>query len=196
MAPPKSSFKKLGKKQKKRRISDIWKNLEISVRPSLSPKCQIEVRDRSRIDSNSDLSYPESSNIGENNTNHSNIVNNVSSENEDFNFNHFDNTSEERSSASSDSDENISCEFGNKPSLNTESIIEENEKRTCSNNCDEFLRSKLTTWIKNEKQVPHASLDRLLKLLGENFDIPKSTKTLLGNSCNFEITEMGTGEYL
>ena len=53
----------------------------------------------------------------------------------------------------------------------------------------------LGDWISSEKQVHHASVDRLLCQLNKSFCVPKSCKTLV-NQTNYKIEQMDHGEYL
>ena len=56
------------------------------------------------------------------------------------------------------------------------------------------LTSVLSSWLKSEKKVPHASVDRLLlDFRKKDFDVPKSSKTLV--STEVTTTIMDSGQY-
>ena len=60
----------------------------------------------------------------------------------------------------------------------------------------EVLTNGLSDWILHEKKVHHKSVDRLLKILGNNFEVPKSSKSLFKYSHPLDIESMGNGSYL
>ena len=189
MSPPISSFKKLGKRQKKRRLNSIWKN----VSESLVQNNHVEVENENVIEDNLESVASDSSTTMDFDLSVDDKNNNQTNDN-----NYSDETPEVLDSISLLDRPSMSesqSDF-NESSSDQCDVSDVYENSACLNNCSDFLRNSLGNWIKNEKQVPHASLDRLLKELGEKFDLPKSTKTLLGNFCSYDITQMGDGEYL
>lgn len=76
-----------------------------------------------------------------------------------------------------------------------ESPSEKVNKSQCVGECESVLKDTLCNWIENEKQVPHASVDRLLTSLNLHFNLPKSTKTLK-KSKDWSISSMDNGDFL
>ena len=64
----------------------------------------------------------------------------------------------------------------------------------CKSNSENLIQC-LKTWVSNEKSVPHSSVDRLLLLLHDHFDVPKSVKSLLDPKC-YKMFEMHNGQYV
>lgn len=181
MAPIKKNLTEVSQRQKRRRLND--KQLIVCRKYESNDKKQTV----ESISSNLKFDEPPVSNEKENNSSHSTSgsdTNIVASENRVVN--------------NLLSDTEVICANDSDVVSVTENIP------VCVNNANYNIEDPghqikiiLQKWINTEKNVSHGSVDRLLSLFNPVFpNVPKSVKSLIVDRKEYEIEDMGNGEYV